>query len=220
MKSLQKFIQAIIFIMASQQSFAQIGYQVSLLNSATGEPRAGETVEVKITLTNCEGTIIHDESQKVTTNDFGILSLAIGNENTFEKVDWNKLPFFISASVDGKLIGKSQVLTVPVAEYAKKTGILTKEILCSKSWSGILYESEDWYHVYKCIFSDNGFTLYKTEYGWNKEQSKKEWKGSYIIDGNDVIFTFVEYNDTHGFLMKYSKGTLYSFDGFKSVVVR
>ena len=99
----------LIFIIASQQSFAQIGYQVSLLNSATGEPRASETVEVKINLTNCEGTIIHDESQKETTNNLGILSLVIGNSSTFDEVDWNKLPFFISVTVDGKLVGKSQM---------------------------------------------------------------------------------------------------------------
>lgn len=134
MKALRFFVQAVLIMIAIQQSSAQIGYQVSLLNSATGEPRVAETVEVKVTLTNSEGETIHEETKKETTNDFGILSLAIGNSTTFDDVDWSKLPFFISVSVDGKLVGKSQVLTVPVAEYAKKTGTLTKELLCSKTW--------------------------------------------------------------------------------------
>ena len=143
-------ILAILFMIAPIASSAQIGYQVSLLNSATGEPRAGETVNVSITLTNSANATIYSQTQSATTNDFGILSLAIGNANTFNNVDWNKLPFFISAYVDGKLIGRSQILTVPVAEYAKKTkyaqysgtadyahktGVLTKALL-EGTWIG------------------------------------------------------------------------------------
>ena len=134
MKTIKIFIQTLILFFITQHASAQIGYQVSLLNSATGEPRASETVSVSITLSNSEGKIIHTETKTETTNDFGILSLAVGNEKTFNDVDWSKLPFFISVSVDGKLVGKSQILTVPVAEYAKRTGVLTKEILCSKTW--------------------------------------------------------------------------------------
>ena len=146
-------ILAILFMIAPIASSAQIGYQVSLLNSATGEPRAGETVNVSITLTNSANATIYSQTQSATTNDFGILSLAIGNANTFNNVDWNKLPFFISAYVDGKLIGRSQILTVPVAEYAKKTkyaqysgtadyahktGVLTKALL-EGTWIGGSY---------------------------------------------------------------------------------
>ena len=36
---------------------AQIGYQVSLLNSKTGEPHVNETVSVKIEITDSEGSI-------------------------------------------------------------------------------------------------------------------------------------------------------------------
>ena len=153
MKTLNIILSAFILFIASQQLSAQIGYQVSLLNSATGEPRAGETVNVSITLTNSANATIYSQTQSATTNDFGILSLAIGNANTFNNVDWNKLPFFISAYVDGKLIGRSQILTVPVAEYAKKTkyaqysgtadyahktGVLTKALL-EGTWIGGSY---------------------------------------------------------------------------------
>ena len=150
MKTLNTILFSFILFIVSQQTNAQIGYQVSLLNSATGEPRAGETVNVSITLTNSANATIYSQTQSATTNDFGILSLAIGNANTFNNVDWSKLPFFISAYVDGKLIGRSQILTVPVAEYAKKaryteyagtadyahkTGVLTKALL-EGTWTG------------------------------------------------------------------------------------
>ncbi len=44
-------IYAIILTGISLYSSAQIGYQVSLLNNATGEPRADETVTVEIAIT-------------------------------------------------------------------------------------------------------------------------------------------------------------------------
>ena len=114
---------------------AQIGYQVSLLNSATGQPRAGETVTVDIKLINSEDVTVYTTQQKATSNDFGVLSLSVGDAQTFEELDWNKLPLYIEVSIDGVLIAKSQVLSVPVAEYAKKSGfVLTKEFLASKTW--------------------------------------------------------------------------------------
>ena len=186
MKTIKKFIQLAFFMIVTQQSSAQIGYQVSLLNSATGEPRVAETVEVKITLTNSEGTTIHEETQTETTNDFGILSLAVGNNSTFEEVDWSKLPFFISVSVDGKLVGKSQVLTVPVAEYAKRTGILTKELLVGTwRWDGNHGAS---YFPFKFKFNIDGTVERWRTYDGDDDVYIFYYK--YVIDGNNVaVFT-------------------------------
>ena len=49
---------------------AQIGYQVSLLNSKTGEPHVNETVSVKREITDSEGSMIYSANQNATTNDF------------------------------------------------------------------------------------------------------------------------------------------------------
>jgi hypothetical protein len=181
MKTIKIFIQTLILFFITQHASAQIGYQVSLLNSATGEPRASETVSVSITLSNSEGKTIHTETKTETTNDFGILSLAVGNENTFNDVDWSKLPFFISVSVDGKLVGKSQILTVPVAEYAKKTGVLTKEILCSKTWS---YENED-DSKWILTFYDNNTIKFDEIY---RGYSHTTEYTTYYINGDTVYF--------------------------------
>ena len=106
-------------IMYPLVSFAQIGYQVSLLNSATGEPRANVSVEAEVTITNSDDEEIYKGTQRATSNDFGVIQLTVGNQSTFKDVDWSKLPFFIEVSVDGTVIGKSQILTVPIAEAAK-----------------------------------------------------------------------------------------------------
>ena len=124
-----KRLFTIAAIASALSANAQIGYQVSLLDNATGEPRADETVTVEIAITDSKGKTLCSERKSATTNDFGVLSLTVGNSSTFTDADWSALPFFISATVDGTLIGRSQILNVPVAEYAKQTGILTKEIL-------------------------------------------------------------------------------------------
>ena len=142
--------------MISLISSAQIGYQVSLLNSATGEPRVAERVSVDVTLTNSKGEVICKESKSETTNDFGILSLVIGNQNTFEDVDWTKLPFFVSVSVDGKLVGKTQILTVPVAEYAKKNGsvVMIGHVWSGKNLADVLQKMYDEYYPQGFIFGE------------------------------------------------------------------
>lgn len=118
---MKKFILSfLLFIGALFSVKAQIGYQVSLLNTATGEPRANVTVNATVTITNSKGESIYTGTQSATSNDFGVLSLTVGNANTFKDVDFGELPFFIEVSVDGQMIGKSQILNVPVAEAAKK----------------------------------------------------------------------------------------------------
>ena len=168
----------IVVMMCSLSASAQIGYQVSVLDQATGEPRANENVSVLIELTNSAGDVILAESKAAVTNDFGVVSLQIGSESTFDGMDWSKLPLFISATVDGVLIGKSQVLTVPVAEYAKKTGVLTKEILCGKTWT-----HTDEYQRESFSFSIEGTCRYSAIY----KQGKVVTTGSYEIEGNTVF---------------------------------
>ena len=123
----------IIFLTISLLSIfichAQIGYQVALLDRANGEPRANETVSVTVKITNSEGATVCSETKTETSNDFGILSMTVGSSSTFTDTDWSKLPFFIEATVDNVLIGKSQLLSVPVAEYAKRTDELDKKLI-------------------------------------------------------------------------------------------
>ncbi len=132
-------ILCMLIICGVINSYAQIGYQVSLLNSATGEPRANETVGVTLEITNSEGAVVCQESTSATTNEFGVLSLSVGSSNTFANMDWSKLPLYISATVDGVMVGRSQILTVPVAEAAKTLVNVDPELIC-KTWSGnIIY---------------------------------------------------------------------------------
>lgn len=173
---------------------AQIGYQVALLNSATGEPRAAEIVNVTLTITNAQNEQLYTATQRATTNDFGVLSLTVGNADTFKEADWNKLPFYIAATVDGTLIGKSQILNVPVAEYAKTAGpVLTKEMLVGTWIFSMTYESfygdrEILTTWSKYTFNNDGSFLHADDYPSNSH-------GTYEIQGNKVYLYSDGYSD-------------------------
>lgn len=182
---------------------AQIGYQVSLLNSATGEPRANETVSVTLELTNSEGTVVCNETKSATTNEFGVLSLSIGSSSTFENMDWSKLPLYISATVDDVMIGKSQILTVPVAEAAKTLVNVDPELIC-KTWTGSIRVCNGNSSYTISLSREGGFTYSAGELGGS---------GSYACYGN-IIYFYVTNMDRYAcgtapLSAMYQNGTLY-----------
>ena len=178
---MRQYLLAVLFLFGVAAN-AQIGYQISLLNNATGEPRANETVSVDLTLTDKSGATLYNNSCTATTNDFGVLSLTVGDENTFNNIGASKLPLYISASVDGILVSKSQVLSVPVAEYAKRSGVLTKAILMSKTW---------WYGDISVSFGSN--TVKVNEFSSKGELIRSVTYTNYAISGNNV-YAWATYN--------------------------
>lgn len=173
---LRFFIFSFLTTIASLAN-AQIGYQVAVVDQATGEPKANTAVSITVTITDNAGSVIESSSQSATTNDFGVISLQIGNESTFANTDWTKLPLWISATVDGVSLGKTQILTVPVAEHAKHTGELTPEIL-----AGTWRHSTAGDTITITFTSDGAFTWVYSEKGYTQTA-----RGTYEIDGNFVI---------------------------------
>ena len=190
---LAMFVMGIMYPLVS---FAQIGYQVSLLNASTGEPRANVSVEAEVTITNSDDEEIYKGTQRATSNDFGVIQLTVGNQSTFKDVDWSKLPFFIEVSVDGTVIGKSQILTVPIAEAAKylAPGIDIEDLV--GTWS---YGDDD--YVRQIVFSKDGTGI------------RSEKKGDYV-DSEDFSYDIEGKNiyvcsNTELEILHYKNGALY-----------
>lgn len=184
---------------------AQIGYQISLLNTATGEPRANETVTVSVSLSNNANEVFYSETKSATTNDFGVLSLSIGNADTFKNVDLSKMPFFIEVTANGVMIGKSQMLSVPVAEVAKRMAPIDKKLL-SKTWS-YSHMGAQLYHD-TITFDLDGTGRYVRENG----ASNPSYSFTYKIDGN---FIYVHYpSGVHKF--EYHDGVIIAITGNSS----
>lgn len=199
-KNMKKnFLGVLIYLLSSVAIHAQVGYQVSLLNSATGEPRANETVSADIVITDSKGGTVYSSTQSATTNDFGVLSFVVGDANTFKDVAIGRLPLYISVTVGGTLIGKSQILNVPVAEVATTLkSDFTLEELCSKTWT-----------VYRVMLfpnlPDGEGTLEITFYTNGTWTSKQRWpgdapgvftfnNGKYEVEGNTIYTYDYSYN--------------------------
>ena len=194
MRTVKIFIFSLFGLLLHVDMQAQIGYQVSLLNSATGEPRANVLVEAEVTITNSDDEEIYKGTQRATSNDFGVIQLTVGNQSTFKDVNWNKLPFFIEVSVDGTVIGKSQILTVPIAEAAKylAPGIDIDDLVGTWSWKSYYGE----------VYS---FTFRRDFSGTLNTKDKKE-QFTYEIEGKNLM---IYYSDRMSRL-RYHKGKIYS----------
>lgn len=194
--NLVRALTGVIFVITSLTAQAQIGYQVSLLNTATGEPKTNVTVNVQVTITDSQGKTVCSETKQATSNDFGVLSLTVGKEDTFKNADSGALPFFIAVSVDGKLISKSQILSVPMAEIAGKLkSSFTKEDLLG-TWK---YTDE--YGSYILIFfQDNTGRCQGSGYYFDDEEFE------YEIEGNSIyIFNYDGYTQS----VRWRNGVLY-----------
>ncbi len=196
-------IITLLFILTSiHVAKAQIGYQVSLLNTATGEARANETVTVTVSLSNSAGEIFYSETKQSTTNDFGVLSLTIGNADTFKNVDLTKMPFYIEVTANGVMIGKSQMLSVPVAEVAKQVAPIDKSLIVGTIWK------KDHYTL---TFKEDGKVTYR--YGDNDGETKDY---RYQVDGTFIYVYDDEYVEYHPeeikWVFKYCNGRLIAFD--------
>lgn len=92
LKTLLGSLTCLLFSIA----YAQIGYQVTLLNSATGKPCANETVSTNVVITDSKDATVYSDTQSVTSNDFGILSFTVGNADTFKNTTAETIPLSIS----------------------------------------------------------------------------------------------------------------------------
>ena len=208
---IKKILFSAILVMVTMVSAnAQFGYQVALLNNATGEPRANTTVNAHIEITNSSDEIVYTGTQQATSNDFGILSLVVGDKTTFQNIDTGKLPLFISVNVNGTLIGKTQILNVPVAEIANKLkSSFTKDELIGTWESSDEYETQIWQFK-------NDMTAIRTRY--NKE-GDTIFDGStqftYEIEGNNIwCYTYNKVTDTDPLILMRKIGSkLFVIDG-------
>ena len=203
--NLKPIFAFLIILCSFAASHAQIGYQVALFNQQSGEPRANETVAVTVTVTDNAGTVICAETKTVTTNGAGIASLEVGNASTFDSADWNRLPLWVAAKVDGVTLARTQILSVPVAEHARHYGELTPEILASKRWSSTGYG----YYT----FSASGRSATFIQPPGAPGDSGTNITYSYEIIGNTVILTETEESqDGQALIYVPGRNALYQYD--------
>ena len=113
------------------QSPNAFNYQ-AVARDASGNILANHTLSIKISLHKDSetGDVDYSETFNVTTNDFGLFTLAIGQgivvSGSFSSIDWKSYKYWLQVEMDPEGgssyadMGTSQLLSVPYAMYAKQ----------------------------------------------------------------------------------------------------
>ena len=118
------------------QAPEKLSYQAVIRNSSnTLVVNQPVGMKVSILQGSATGTLIYAETQTPTTNANGLINIAIGTGNaiycTFSCIDWSQGPYFIKTEIDPSggtaytITSVSELLSVPYALFAGKSGLLT-----------------------------------------------------------------------------------------------
>lgn len=110
-------------------------------------------LKISILKTNTNGDVGYSETHLVTTNNIGLINLEIGKGNeksgSFESIKWGLDKHFIKIEMDKdagsnyKLLGTSQLLSVPYSLFAGNGVQYDLSLTCNESTEGIIrYNSE------------------------------------------------------------------------------
>jgi|WetSurSiteA1Bulk_404760.scaffolds.fasta_scaffold01956_5 hypothetical protein len=120
-------LMAVIWITGFSQVPGTINYQ-AVLRNGSGDILANTTVSVQLVILqgSATGSETYNETHSVTTNEFGVVSLALGSKSpaTFANINWSTGTYFLKVVVNGTEMGTSQLLSVPYALYARTVGNL------------------------------------------------------------------------------------------------
>ncbi len=95
----------------------------AVLRDKNGMVLANTDVQITISIhqKTDDGVILFKENHSVVTNKFGLIDIHIGEgntENNINSIDWSEGPYFIRVELNGKLLGITKIMAVPMAVYA------------------------------------------------------------------------------------------------------
>lgn len=127
---------ALVVTLVSAQAPQSFNYQAIARNSQ-GAPIASQNVLVRFTIRNAQsgGSVLYQETQSQTTNQFGLFTAAVGSGSPsvgsplFTAINWGGTSTYLQVELDvtgaGTAfvdMGTSQLLSVPYALYAANGG--------------------------------------------------------------------------------------------------
>lgn len=135
----KSFTFIFIFLFATlifSQSPSKLNYQGVVRNSSNAlVSNSAVGIKMSIKQGSATGTTVYSETHTKTTNENGLFTLEIGTgtvlNGTFSNIDWSNAPFYLTSDVDltggtnYTLSNTSQMMSVPYALYAEKSGTST-----------------------------------------------------------------------------------------------
>ncbi|MFN5307511.1 MAG: hypothetical protein ACK5CV_10155, partial [Bacteroidota bacterium] len=126
-------ISLFFFTFTYGQAPSKMSYQAVIRNSSnTLVSNQPVGMRISILQGSASGTAVYVETQTPTTSDNGLVSIEIGGgtvvSGTFATINWANGPYFIKTETDANggsnysITGTSQLLSVPYAMYAERSG--------------------------------------------------------------------------------------------------
>jgi len=98
----------------------------AVARDASGNVLMDTEVDVTINLLQgaFDGPVVFSEYHRSRTTNQGLINLVIGSEEQvhFAEIDWSDGPYFLEVIVNGQTMGTSQLMSVPYALYAERSG--------------------------------------------------------------------------------------------------
>lgn len=128
MKRIYSFLTLLILTLSVAAQVPDAFQYQAVVRDNEGNLRSNENVNVEISI--IQGTAgdnaVYSENHSVTTDGNGVLTLMVGNgdpvSSDLSQVDWSNGPYFIEVTIDGTISVNAQLLSVPFAKYAEKSG--------------------------------------------------------------------------------------------------
>jgi hypothetical protein len=131
---IRNFLLLVIAVLTTIASFSQtpqaFKYQ-AIARNASGEIIVNKPVSILIGIIK-DASTIYSESHQIITNQFGLINLEIGKgtaeTGVFSDIDWSLGSYYVAVSIDPDggtdylPVGTAQLLSVPYALYADKSG--------------------------------------------------------------------------------------------------
>ena len=171
-------LAAFVFLAFAEHPPTSFNYQAVLRDDA-GQPIVSESlsVEVAVLIGSADGTEVFSEVHNTQTNEFGLINLQVGSLSSLEDVAWGEDLYFIRVSLDGNVMGTSQLLSVPYALHAS-----TSEDAFSGDYLDLdnLPELD---HFVTAESPSDGDMLVYTNVGWSTIPLGGEQQVLQIVDG-------------------------------------
>ncbi|MAC94445.1 MAG: hypothetical protein CMC96_02970 [Flavobacteriales bacterium] len=181
-----------------------VNYQ-AIARDNNGNALANQMISVRfgIIQTSASGTLLYEEEfSMITTNDFGLFNLLIGQGvntnngslNSFSEIDWGSDVHFLKVEIDPgsgyENLGTTQLVSVPYALYAKESGSILN------AGAGILIQNDSVINIGDLSESNelinqfglNGETLEITDAGGTQSVDLSVFNDSLqIVDSSAAI---------------------------------
>ena len=171
---MKQIVGIIIAIALTTGLYAQapnrMSYQ-SVVRTANGQLVANSIVSVRISILqgSANGNISYMETHVRTSNENGLVSLEIGGGTvvlgTFSSINWASGPFFLKTETDASggtnysISATSQLMSVPYALYAEKSGNSSSSSDWLPNTNGIYYPSPKNVGIRTTPISNNALTV-------------------------------------------------------------